>query len=770
MAEKSSTLIKLKDNLKEAKILDICAFSCDDFFENSENLIGKILRHLGTANSFIVRSSSSKEDQINSSSAGKYESVLNVKKDNLKDAIQKVIDSYGEECDPEDEVFVQPMLENVTVSGVLFTHCPKSSAPYYIINYNETGDTTAVTSGKGDCRTQYIYHNLEKNDSPKFRKLISLSKELIEKLNNPSLDIEFAFNQNEELFLLQVRPILYEEQLAQEPRLQDSIRDIKQKFNSLSLKHPYLYGDRTILGIMPDWNPAEIIGVKPKPLALSLYKELITDGTWAYQRDNYGYRNLRSFPLLVDLCGLPYIDTRVSFNSFLPKGLPEDLAEKLINYYLEQLEKKPQLHDKIEFDITFSCYTFDLKDRLEALKEHFFTEAEITTLHEALKDLTDNIIHEKKGLWLKDIQKISELENRHKTIFFNPDFDDLTKIYWLIEDCKRYGTLPFAGLARAGFIAVQLLDSMVKIGVLSEEDKLLFMNSLDSISTNMEKDFKTLDKEHFIQKYGHLRPGTYNILSKRYDETPDIYFNWSDCKSSDSIKKNEFKLSLSQMQKIEELLEKQGLSHDVVGLFSFMKSAIEGREYSKFIFTKTLSDILSLLNKYGMANNISSEDLAFLDIKDLIKTYSSSYNVQEDVEFSIERCKKKYAITEKIILPPIIASSDQIESFDLLEEHPNFITKNKITSHVIKDIQGEINLKNAIVFIDSADPGYDWIFTRGIAGFVTAYGGVNSHMSIRAAELNFPAIIGAGKALYDKWSKAKKIHIDCENQRVEVIA
>ena len=37
------------------------------------------------------------------------------------------------------------------------------------------------------------------------------------------------------------------------------------------------------------------------------------------------------------------------------------------------------------------------------------------------------------------------------------------KIYWLVEDCKRYGTLPFAGLARAGFVAKQLLDSFVEL-------------------------------------------------------------------------------------------------------------------------------------------------------------------------------------------------------------------------------------------------------------------------------------------------------------------
>ena len=33
--------------------------------------------------------------------------------------------------------------------------------------------------------------------------------------------------------------------------------------------HPYLRGKRSIFGVMPDWNPAEIIGVRPRPLALS---------------------------------------------------------------------------------------------------------------------------------------------------------------------------------------------------------------------------------------------------------------------------------------------------------------------------------------------------------------------------------------------------------------------------------------------------------------------------------------------------------------------
>ena len=63
---------------------------------------------------------------------------------------------------------------------------------------------------------------------------------------------------------------------------------------------------------------------------------------------------------MIDLEGLPYIDVRLSFNSFIPKEIPGNLAEKLVNYYLKQLEKQPYLHDKVEFNIVFSVLRFHL--------------------------------------------------------------------------------------------------------------------------------------------------------------------------------------------------------------------------------------------------------------------------------------------------------------------------------------------------------------------------------------------------------------------------
>ena len=105
--------------------------------------------------------------------------------------------------------------------------------------------------------------------------------------------------------------------------------------------------------------------------------------------------------------------------------------------------------------------------------------------------------------------------------------DTLEKIYWLVEDGKRYGTLPFAGLARAGFIAIQMLQSLVSVGVLSDQDYHNFIESV-SPSKQLTYDRSSLDKSTFLSKYGHLRPGTYDLMSSRYDEDPDIYFDWKD--------------------------------------------------------------------------------------------------------------------------------------------------------------------------------------------------------------------------------------------------
>jgi phosphohistidine swiveling domain-containing protein len=551
-------------------------------------------------------------------------------------------------------------------------------------------------------------------------------------------------------------------------KVDTGLADVARKVELLSRPHPYLHGSRAIFGVMPDWNPAEIIGVRPGPLSLSLYRELITDTIWAYQRDNYGYQNLRSFPLLVSFHGLPYIDVRVSFNSFIPRDISDDLAGRLVNYYIDRLLSEPHLHDKVEFEIIFSCYTLDLPKRMGRLAERGFSPEDLAELSGALRRLTNRIIHGETALWRRDRAKIDLLAQRLPTIC-NAEIDKIGRIYWLIEDCKRYGTLPFAGLARAGFIAVQLLQSFVEVGVLNTEERATFMASVDTVGSRIGQDFAQLPKADFLARYGHLRPGTYDILSPRYDEAPDLYFDWSSARPTASAPPR-FALSIEQLRRIEQLLKEHELDIDVLSLIEFVKAGIEGREYAKFVFTRSLSDALSLIRQLGEDHGLSAEDCAFLNYDAIRTLYSESGSVREVLLESVAHGRERHALTRNLVLPPIIASPDEVFAFHLPPSQPNFITRKSVTAPVASVGDPPESFAGRILFVPSADPGFDWIFTRDISGFVTQFGGANSHMAIRAGELGIPAVVGAGEALFRRWQTAGKLCLDCTNQKVLVIA
>ena len=137
---------------------------------------------------------------------------------------------------------------------------------------------------------------------------------------------------------------------------------------------------------------------------------------------------------------------------------------------------------------------------------------------------------------------------------------------------------------------------------------------------------------------------------------------------------------------------------------------------------------------------------------------------------SITRGRERHALTRKLVLPPVIASPEEVFAFHLPPSQPNFITRKTITAPVASVGDPPELFAGRILFVPSADPGFDWIFTRGIGGFVTQFGGANSHMAIRASELGIPAVIGAGEALYQRWQAADKLCLDCSNQKVSLIA
>ena len=923
-----------------------------------------------------------------------------------------------------DEILIQPMLDSIALCGVGFSVDKESSAPYFCISYDTSGDNASVTSGSTNAISYFVQYRSAPCSEPLMAKVVAMIQELESIFAHRALDVEFAFvkemgqcsgvdsrsfesqakSPQLELYCLQVRPLVMQHKRdLYEMITPRALERLSKRIKALSAPHPNVLGQKAIFGVMPDWNPAEIIGLRPKRLALSLYKEIVTDGVWAYQRDNYGYRNLRSHPLMHSFLGIPYIDVRVSFNSFIPKHLDENIATKLVDYYLKALESTPESHDKVEFDIVFSCYDFSTPKKLRKLLKHGFNDNELKRIEFALLNLTNSVLAKDSGLYRKDLEKSQKLESRYSAIV-DSSLSLYDKIYWLLEECKRFGTLPFAGVARAAFIAMQILRSLVEIGFLTAKEMQSFLASLNTQAKQLSKDMARLQEdglEEFLARYGHLRAGSYDITSPRYDEGFDYYFGSrlgrvgfgakngdccgesavittqgnsldSPCKapflspkscreqvalestfdktaqqsqkadSSDKaflsslrdtapavawqsnsapaesnqingacearnlesvvggvggelanssplspLEKTLFQaklessnnaqrvdssmdchdfaraksrnddknatilnelakdsrifdknaqnvfsqnadrrqdfgdkngallwrsrahtrayvtaespqqspflaqkptpkpskaespkqkptpshhfLSSDRLRALDSLLKEHGLEICASDLLIFLQQAIEGRESVKFAFSKLLSKALSYIKELGESLQIPASDMAHLDIKSILSLYASLYKESPKERFlqEIAANKQEYDLTCALKLPPLITKPEEVFAFFSSKVIPNFITQKLAIGKAIElDSTTQQDLQGSIVLIKSADPGYDYLFTKNIAGFITCYGGSNSHMAIRASELQIPAVIGVGEHAYQAYANASKIQIDCQAQRI----
>jgi hypothetical protein len=337
-----------------------------------------------------------------------------------------------------------------------------------------------------------------------------------------------------------------------------------------------------------------------------------------------------------------------------------------------------------------------------------------------------------------------------------------------LDRCAEYGTVPFAGLARAAFIATELLDDLVAEGVFTHADKSAFVAGLSLVSSELRRDFLVLDPETFLKRYGHLRPGAYDILSPRYDEEPETYFDWSR-RHGEVGAAPAFRLTGRQRRAIDQLIARAGFSFATDRLMAFLAAAIRGREQAKFEFTRVLSDALVGIRETGKRLGFSTEDMSMVDVGRLRGLTGDPVPDAATLRSAVDAGRERYETGRLIAMPPLLTGPDDVWSFEPPDVRPNFVTQRRVRAPVaIVDTGTPVD--GAIAFIAGADPGYDWLFARDIAGLVTAFGGANSHMALRALELDLPAVIGAGETLYRSWSQAEVLDIDAASELVIVPA
>ncbi len=685
-------------------------------------------------------------------------------------------------CDPADQVLVQEMLHGVTMSGVVMTRTPSLGAPYYVINYDNTSRRTdTVTSGEGtSVRTMFLHRGmvLRPGLPTELYRLMVVIREIEQLVGHDSLDIEFAFTQDGTAHVLQVRPIAvaHANQPVNDSKINDGIRDAVRFFRELQRPRPHLLGRSTQLSVMSDWNPAEIVGTKPSRLAFSLYRYLITDETWARQRAEYGYRDVRPCNLLVDVLGHPYIDVRATFNSFIPASLPDDLASRLLEHYLDLLSCQPELHDKVEFEVLFTCMDFDFDRKADRLRQARFSEREILQIRSALAAVTRKGIARCENDWAT----LDEAQRRFEAIR-SAHLPPLEKAFLWLEDARQRSVLAFAHLARAGFVAATLMRSLCEQGIITVEQKDAFLASVRTVSSRLQQDARAvaageMSFEAFVDRYGHLRPGTYDITSPNYANAAEDYLrplvttalNQDDADSSATNSwDNDTRAA------VDRALQEMGLGVGIDAFEQFVRRAIEGREYSKFVFTRNLSAAIEALAEFGAAHFVSREEMANIRIQDLFQFRgATAESVSRQLKLLAAEGRAINDVTQAVCLPGQIRSELDMVCFEQLRAQPNFITQKKVRAETVclsNQPAADLDLTGRIVITPNADPGFDWIFSRRIAGLLTMYGGANSHMAIRAAEFQLPAATGVGETIYEQASKAELIELDCASRQIRIV-
>lgn len=772
---KAGTLENLAPFLTAGRVLPMHRFTVANWRKNPQAILDYCEKRFGDQ-LMIVRSSSLSEDREDISAAGMYDSVGNVRGPlALKTAIETVIDSYGQARD-FDEVLVQNMATRVLASGVAMTRDPESGLPYYVVDYMPGQGTDGVTTGTGMVHSYVALKPEVVAEPASLKGLFALLAEVEMLTERDALDIEFAITADGPL-LFQVRPMTKGrvENFSPQSDLElhgviDSEVTALEKLIQRSRRPEHAHS--AFLGLMPDWNPAEMIGVKPRPFAYSLYKELITDLNWASARFRYGYRDMRDKALMYQFSGSPYICIPFSVESFIPAALPLEIADSVVTRCCEYLARHQDLHDKIEFEIIPTCFT----PLLAAMPAHAIPAFRGLNVvqHELyiteLKSVTEQIISA-DGPFYSDLTRLSRI--RHKVERMHHDNlseDPLQHLRHAVTDAKVVGEV-FSGVARAAFVAtamIKSLESMQRIPI-GSTDRLI--GGVHTVGRKIADDFRVLHKKAFLRLHGHVRPGTYDLRVARYDEAPDAYFDWEAPLQRETRDEGSRIISAEVLQGVQQAFDESQFQVSAESFFKFFDAAVAAREEVKYFYGAFVSRALQSLASWGDSHGIGHEELSFCTLGDFIGSLEGVH--PESIHNKIGNNRAHWQSMQGIRAPVVVCKPQDLLAHAIELSNPNFVTRSATEAPVAVlrvEENSKQDIEGCIVLIENADPGFDWIFTHRIAGFVTAFGGENSHMSIRAREFGIPAAIGVGEVKFRSLLTSKRLILDCAERRIQVLA
>lgn len=657
---------------------------------------------------YAVRSSFGNEDGEGGSYAGQFDTILNVDKDGIKDAIQKVFDSakkanvqqYSEAMKinqgADGCVIIQEMID-AEMSGVLFTSNPLGilNESVFVVGYG-LGDN--VVSDKINTAS-YFYNNDDgvfyregPDDAPTLdqyliKKLLRLGEQ-VKKILGYEADIEFAIRNNH-IFVLQARPITTLK--FDSPIVLDN-SNIVESYPGVSLPltqdfvkeiyHDIFYN--LMVRITKREDVVKSIDCHLKDMVdVANWRIYYRISNWYYVLKMLPFSN-RIIPIWQNMLGVQ--NKKVSMP--VSKPIPANVKFNVMKSFLHYMKTAP-------------THMESLNKKFDSLYPQYKARVEVAEDVDELLDIYYSIKEEILSEW--DITLINDM---------------YTFIYTALAGKKH----------KSGISDFKNLESMRPVNAINE----LIIYAQSSGVDNPEYDEL---EEDYIDEFGDRCIGELKLETQTYRTNPEMLRNY-----------------VSKAAKTF-VVNKNNQPIDAKSSEFFVKKArigIQNREISRlnrsklFGITRTIFiKIGSILTNGGKLNH--ARDVFYLRINE-IKKQDGLKAIVEQRKLD-EQCFKtippytRLVFSERVVNKEnTLIESHVINDTDSLRGIASSSGKVIGEIFVIDEPSLSIDSTDKIIVTKSTDPG--WVFLiQHAKGIVAEKGSLLSHTAIISRELHKPAVV-----------------------------
>ncbi|MCH5274289.1 MAG: phosphoenolpyruvate synthase [Lachnospiraceae bacterium] len=685
---------------RNLQILKENGFPVPDFIVvNSE---ADINMSFSNASSFAVRSSYYLEDEEESSFAGQFETVLNVKRENIGTAVFQVRESYNrrlyrnmQDNGTASPVIIQEMVE-ADMSGVIFTANPLGILNEAVITAG-LGLGKDIVEDKAETVTYYynqdesLFYIKEKSDiflEPEILKALIGMAFKIRDLFEGEMDIEFAVKSGA-IYILQARPITTLHR-AENPIILDN-SNIVESYPGISLPATQdfvhnIYRDIFKSCIFRITKNADLVQ-RMDPIfdnMVAVYR-----GGIYYQINNW-YEILRLLPFSDKIIGIWQemlgVDSKTANQSSLK--VSKWLKFKIVMSFLYYLLRTPASMKKLNryFDEIYPIYG----DKIGKAD----TAEDLLTLFDRIEKAVTEV-------W------------------------DIT----LINDMYTFLFTALAGGKKNKKITnIKNLESMKPILAMNDLRTIAMENGFES------KLYQEKEKE-YIALFGDRVLGELKLESKTYRTHPEL------------LKK--------QILGAENIQVQSGKpKKNINPVVRAAKCGIANREKSRLNRSRLFGLAREIMLKTGgilTANGqlVAAEDIFYL-YPDEIKP---GINYQELIEKRKEQFRryetfslpKRMVFADGIIEDERIGYDEQFKHVTILQGIQTSLGRVNGEAIVIEKVRADLDVKDKILITKSTDPG--WVFLlENCKGIVAEQGSLLSHTAIISRELKKPAVVNVKDA------------------------